>query len=91
MPILILLWGMIVYSSSGNIISTPLLPDTLNFHHNNNLWTGFDQRNGDIGDRNTAALEFPGSSDVDHILRGCNIIGYRDSVGDTIVVSNKIC
>lgn len=86
----ILISGLILYSLCGNIAAMPL-SDTLNYHHNNNLWTGFDQRNGDIGDRNTAALEYPGGSDIDHILRGLNIIGFLDSVGDTIVVSNKIC
>lgn len=65
-------------------------PDTSNFHNNNNLWTGFDYRNGDFGDRNTAAFEFPGGSEINHLLRGCHIIGYIDSIGDTTVVSNKL-
>lgn len=61
------------------------------FHNNNNLWTGFDPLNGDIGNRENSSLEFLGGSSLDHILRGCHAIGFITSAGDTVVVSNKPC
>jgi len=60
-------------------------------HNNNNLWTGFDELNGDVGNRDNSMMEYPGESEIDHILRGCFGIGFTNSFNDTIVVSNKIC
>ncbi|MBN1149817.1 hypothetical protein JXA84_01190 [candidate division WOR-3 bacterium] len=61
------------------------------FHNNNNLWTGFDPLNGDIGNSENSSMEYPGGSSIDHLLRGCHSIGFLSPSGDTVVVSNKLC
>lgn len=85
--LILALFSLSLSPSPGHSFLNPL--DSL--HNNNNLWTGFDPLNGDIGNRENSSLEYPGGSGVHHILRGCHSIGVISPSGETLVVSNKLC